>query len=245
MCLMASLTLNADGSFSYSPAPDFFGLDSFTYVANDGAVDSNVATVTITVDPINDAPVADAGPDQNVTVGDLVTLDGSGSSDPDEGDTLTYLWEFTVRPDGRRRPWAARRPSRLRSFRTCPVTTPIELTVDDGNGGSATDTVTVTAARIGMTISLEDSLVGVGRTTDGTITLDNPAPPGGITVTLSLDTAIATVDPSGVPIAEGATEGDLRARRGRRRCDDDHRELARHGNGDSRHPGDGQPHLDR
>ncbi len=34
------------------------GSDSFTYVANDGVVDSNVATVTITVDPVNDAPVA-------------------------------------------------------------------------------------------------------------------------------------------------------------------------------------------
>ncbi len=45
-----SLTLNADGSFSYAPAPDFFGSDSFTYVANDGVVDSNVATVSIKVD---------------------------------------------------------------------------------------------------------------------------------------------------------------------------------------------------
>ena len=54
-----SLTLNADGSFSYSPDPDFYGVDSFTYVANDGVVDSNVATVTITVVSVNDAPVAD------------------------------------------------------------------------------------------------------------------------------------------------------------------------------------------
>ena len=45
-----SLTLNSDGSFSYAPDPDFYGVDSFTYVANDGVVDSNVATVTITVD---------------------------------------------------------------------------------------------------------------------------------------------------------------------------------------------------
>ncbi len=36
-----------DGSFSYAPAPDFFGSVSFTYVANDGAADSNVATVSI------------------------------------------------------------------------------------------------------------------------------------------------------------------------------------------------------
>ena len=52
------LALNADGSFTYTPDPDFEGTDSFTYVANDGTVDSNVATVTITVTPVNDAPVA-------------------------------------------------------------------------------------------------------------------------------------------------------------------------------------------
>ncbi|MCA9249009.1 MAG: cadherin-like domain-containing protein, partial [Planctomycetales bacterium] len=44
-----SLTLNADGSFDYTPNTGFVGTDSFTYVANDGALDSNTATVTITV----------------------------------------------------------------------------------------------------------------------------------------------------------------------------------------------------
>jgi len=53
-----TLTLNADGSFSYMPAPNFFGSDSFTYKANDGSLDSNVATVTINVGSVNDAPVA-------------------------------------------------------------------------------------------------------------------------------------------------------------------------------------------
>jgi VCBS repeat-containing protein len=50
------LSLNADGSFSYTPALDFSGVDSFTYVANDTAVDSNVATVTLTVNGTNDPP---------------------------------------------------------------------------------------------------------------------------------------------------------------------------------------------
>ena len=53
-----ALTLNADGSFVYTPNADFNGSDSFTYVANDGTADSNVATVTIDVAPVNDAPVA-------------------------------------------------------------------------------------------------------------------------------------------------------------------------------------------
>ncbi len=53
-----TLALNADGSFLYTPVPNFNGLDSFTYRAYDGASDSPVATVTITVTPVNDAPVA-------------------------------------------------------------------------------------------------------------------------------------------------------------------------------------------
>ena len=44
-----TLTLNDDGSFIYIPESDFNGTDSFTYKANDGLADSNVATVTITV----------------------------------------------------------------------------------------------------------------------------------------------------------------------------------------------------
>lgn len=52
-----SLTLNGDGSLSYTPEANYVGEDSFTYKANDG-LNSNVATVTITINPINDAPVA-------------------------------------------------------------------------------------------------------------------------------------------------------------------------------------------
>jgi VCBS repeat-containing protein len=51
-----ALTLNADGSFTYTPAADFNGLDSFTYHANDGTLDSVDVTVTITVNAVNDAP---------------------------------------------------------------------------------------------------------------------------------------------------------------------------------------------
>jgi VCBS repeat-containing protein len=51
-----SLSLNANGSFSYTPAADFAGSDSFSYRASDGTLTSNVATVAITVTPVNDAP---------------------------------------------------------------------------------------------------------------------------------------------------------------------------------------------
>ncbi|MEW6321519.1 MAG: Ig-like domain-containing protein [Acidobacteriota bacterium] len=55
-----TLTFNADGSFTYSPNLNYFGADSFTYKVNDGQVDSNVATVTITIAPVNDVPVCSA-----------------------------------------------------------------------------------------------------------------------------------------------------------------------------------------
>ncbi|OVE81807.1 hypothetical protein BVY04_02385 [bacterium M21] len=44
-----TVTLNVDGSFTYTPNLDFSGTDSFTYLVNDGTVDSNIATVTIAV----------------------------------------------------------------------------------------------------------------------------------------------------------------------------------------------------
>ncbi|MCH8043377.1 MAG: tandem-95 repeat protein, partial [Planctomycetes bacterium] len=53
-----TLSLNSDGSFTYTPEQDFFGSDTFTYVANDGLLDSSLATVTITVEAVNDVPVA-------------------------------------------------------------------------------------------------------------------------------------------------------------------------------------------
>jgi VCBS repeat-containing protein len=82
-----TLTLNADGSFTYTPNADFSGQDTFSYHASDGTADSNVAMVTITVNAVNNPPVAD---DLTVTTDEdtaaAITLTGS---DPD-GDPLTF-----------------------------------------------------------------------------------------------------------------------------------------------------------
>lgn len=55
-----NLTLNPDGSFSYTPNPGFVGTDQFTYVANDGLGSSTPATVTIQVVDVIEAPVVNA-----------------------------------------------------------------------------------------------------------------------------------------------------------------------------------------
>ena len=82
-----NLTLNADGSFSYTPNPDFFGTDSFTYQANDGIATSNAATVTITINPVNDAPVAD---DQSVVSAEDTAVAITLTASDLDGDPLTY-----------------------------------------------------------------------------------------------------------------------------------------------------------
>jgi Ca2+-binding RTX toxin-like protein len=53
-----AFTLNADGSFTYTPAANFNGPDSFTYQLVDGTFHSNIVTATLTVQPVNDPPVA-------------------------------------------------------------------------------------------------------------------------------------------------------------------------------------------
>ncbi len=74
-------------NLTYTPNADFNGADSFTFTANDGTVSSAAATVSITVNPVNDAPVAD---DQNVSVNEddslAITLTGSDV----EGSALTF-----------------------------------------------------------------------------------------------------------------------------------------------------------
>src|SRR6185437_12906686 len=85
-----ALTLNANGSFTYTPAANYNGADSFTYKANDGTADSNVATVSLTVTAVNDAPVA--GSDSYTTAEDTplsVAASGVLSNDTDvDGDAL-------------------------------------------------------------------------------------------------------------------------------------------------------------
>ncbi|MEZ4678444.1 MAG: LamG-like jellyroll fold domain-containing protein [Caldilineaceae bacterium] len=83
-----TLALNSDGSFNYLPNPGYVGVDSFTYHVNDGAADSNTATVAITVTMVNVAPVLDVIPAQSVTQGETLTFVVTASDA--NGDPLVF-----------------------------------------------------------------------------------------------------------------------------------------------------------
>lgn len=100
----ALLTVNADGTYSYDPNGQFNDLgsaasdtDSFTYTIGDGnAGCSDTATVTMTINGVNDCPTAqddDLGTDEDTMFGgDVKANNGNGAdTDPDTGDTLSVV----------------------------------------------------------------------------------------------------------------------------------------------------------
>src|SRR5690606_875508 len=89
-------TATLDDSAAAQPVftPDAAGDYTATLVVNDGTTNSAIDTVTISVASANQIPVADAGDDLTAAAGDVVSLDGTGSTDPD-GDSLSYSWTLT------------------------------------------------------------------------------------------------------------------------------------------------------
>ena len=66
------------------------GTDTFTYKANDGEADSNIATVTITVNAVNDAPIANDITNQTTDENRMMQLDITLDATDVDGDALTY-----------------------------------------------------------------------------------------------------------------------------------------------------------
>ena len=88
-----TLTLNASGSVTYTPNANYDGSDSFTYWANDGTVDSTTATtVSITVNPVNDAPTGGVSITGTATEGQVLTADTATLADADGLGPLNYQW---------------------------------------------------------------------------------------------------------------------------------------------------------
>ena len=123
-------------------APGTTSTLTFRLTVGDGqATSTDTVTVSVTAPtPVNQAPVAEAGPAQSVSTGAAVTLDGSGSSDPD-GDPLTYQWSQTAGPAVTLSSATVAKPTFTAPGTTSTLT--FRLTVGDGQATS-TDTVTVT-----------------------------------------------------------------------------------------------------
>src|SRR5262249_52852267 len=104
--------LNSDGSFSYTPAANFNGSDSFTYRASDGTLTSQPATVTLTINAVNDPPsfslatsnVSVNAADGAQTLNDFATGISAGPT-AESGQTVSFQVSndnpsaFTVQPE--------------------------------------------------------------------------------------------------------------------------------------------------
>ena len=112
----------------------------FRLVVYDGQLYSNPDTVVVKV--VNDPPIANAGPDKDGVVGVPVSLDGSGSSDPN-GDTLTYQWSIGSAPSGSGATINDPTSATPAFTPDLPGTYTIQLVVNDGWVSSAPDTVRI------------------------------------------------------------------------------------------------------
>ncbi len=145
--LGSSAALSAADTAMPSFTTDVDGEYVGTLIVNDGQVDSAPDTVNVTASatpPVNRPPVAEAGPNQEVETGKLVTLDGGGSSDPD-GDTITYSWSLEV-------PAGSSAQLSGATTKSATFTADVDgkyvarLIVNDGMLDSDSDTVNVTAS---------------------------------------------------------------------------------------------------
>ena len=102
-----TVTLNANGTYVYTPNENYNGPDSFTYTISDGNGGTNTYTVDITVNPINDAPtiVVDSGNENNATdtvyEAGLNTNTATGTHSSDSAYPTQATGTFTIAdPDG-------------------------------------------------------------------------------------------------------------------------------------------------
>jgi hypothetical protein len=120
--------------------------------------DGNVATDDVIVDvfdvlPPGSPPIANAGSDLTAAEGAVVTLDGSGSRDPDYG-SLTYMWEVVSAPAGVL-DVSLEGPSVGPSFTAVQDGVYVfRLTVSDGRHGESTDDVSVTVTEVAPRVKI-------------------------------------------------------------------------------------------
>jgi hypothetical protein len=137
--------INPDNTVTYTPDANFYGSDSFSYTISDGAGGSDTAVVTITVTPVNDAPVAND--DVATTLQDTtVTIDVLANDSDVEGDALSVT-AVTIPTNGS----VVINPDNTVTYTpdaSYSSTDSFSYTASDGNGGSDTAVVTITVTPV-------------------------------------------------------------------------------------------------
>lgn len=181
------LQLQEDGSFSYAPNANFFGTDSFVYSVTDGNFASDTTTVSLSVSNVNDAPVAN-NDSASTKLNTQVVINVLENDSDLEGDSLSIveaqanngttainnnLIEYTPAQD----------------FSGDDI---INYTISDGNGGTASATVSVFVNGNTAPVAVDDSysvaedheLVATAGNSELPGVLDNDSDPDGDTLTV-------------------------------------------------------------
>src|SRR5882724_9548537 len=186
--LHGTVVINDNGTLTYTPAANYNGPDTISYTANDGTVDSNVATVAVTVTPVNDAPVANA--DEATTAEDTPVTIAVLANDTDvEHDPLTVTGAtalhgtVSINDDGTLTYTPA-------ANYNGPDT--ISYAIDDGNGGTASSTVAAMVTPVNdPPVAVNDAPVTTAEDTAVTVTvLGNDTDVDGDPLTVSSASAL-------------------------------------------------------
>ena len=166
----AAVTLsNATAAEPTFTAPAGPAILIFELSVTDGSLSSTDAVNVTVAAPANHMPVADAGEHQTVQSGDTVTLDGTGSSDPDAGDALSYMWRQTSGDTVTLSNSTI--PSPTFAAPAGPAILIFELRVTDGSL-SSTDAVNVTVAAPANRMPVADAGDDQDVNEGDTVTLD-------------------------------------------------------------------------
>lgn len=153
----SSSSISNSSSVSATIITDIDGIYEFQLSVSDGQL-VHSDNILVTSTSLNTAPIANAGPDQQVTTGSLVTLDGSSSRD-DDNDPLTFTWQLVSTPN-----------SSSAVLNSTTATSPtftadedgtylVQLRVSDGSTISEIDAISITSASSNS--SLIDQFDGV------------------------------------------------------------------------------------
>ncbi len=189
-----------------SANPTFVADQPGTFVAqlivNNGTLDSVPATVSITTTIAS--PVANPGQAQTVAIGAIVSLDGSGSSDPSNL-SLAWKWSLTSAPAGSAAVLSSGNTAKTSFVADVAGAYVVQLIVNNGFRDSSPQTVTITASAANEITLSPDPLNLVNSSGTLTVTIGTPAGPGGQAVTLTVSDPTKVKAPATVTVPQNQT----------------------------------------